>query len=321
MKWRRAIVLAASVVSSAPAALAAPPPSVRMVGEETACPTPAQVVTVLRRLLPRTKVTAESGPAAPADAAIKDEGSQYRVSIAGQEREFVDNARQCAERARHAAVFVALVLDPPMIPEPSDAPPAPPAPPAAAPPSLPPAERAATPSRAPPTFTALDLSLGAILQVAPSAGERRTTVASGVMAWVRAKRGFHLALGAGVLRGAFEFDGVVADAWWVPIHLAAGMGFESDRWELGAELGPSVGILSVLARDLPQAQNQIRLEWGVRAAGFSRLWFSKNIALHLSGEALVRPSRYALLIDPEGQVGLTPVLWLGGSAGLSFKLE
>jgi hypothetical protein len=318
MKWRRAIVLAASAVSSASAALAAPPPSVRMVGEETACPTPAQVVTVLRRLLPRTKVTAESGPAAPADAAIKDEGSHYRVSIAGQEREFVDNARQCAERARHAAVFVALVLDPPMIPEPSDAPPAPPA---AAPPSLPPAERAATPSPAPATFTALDLTLGAALQVAPSAGERRTTVATGVMAWARAKRGLHVALGAGVLRGAFEFHGVVADAWWIPIHLAVGMGFESDRWEIGAELGPSVNFLSVLARDLAQAQNQIRLEWGARAAGFSRFWFSKNIALYLSGEALVRPSRYALLIDPEGQVGLTPVLWWGGSAGLSFKLE
>jgi hypothetical protein len=289
-----------------------------MVGEETACPTPAQIVTVLRRLLPRTKVTAESGPAAPADAAIKDEGSQYRVSIAGQEREFVDHARQCAERARHAAVFVALVLDPPMIPEPYDAPPAPPV---AAPPSLPPAERTAPPPRAPATLPALDLTLGGVLQVAPSAGERRATVATGAMAWVRAKRGLHLALGAGVLRGAFEFDGVVADAWWVPIHMAAGMSFESDRWEGGAELGPSVGILSVLARDLAQAQNQLRLEWGARGAAFSRFWLSKNIALYLSAEALVRPSRYTLLIDPEGQVGLTPVLWLGGSAGLSFKLE
>ena len=318
MKWTRAIGFGAGVVLLAPAAGAAPPPSVRMVGEEASCPTPAQVVTVLRRLLPRTKVTAESGQPAREDAAIADEGAQYRVTIAGQERSFVDGARQCAERARHAAVFVALVLDPPMIPEPSEPSPAP----SSAPPAAPVPERPAAASRAPQLFPPVDLTFGAIVQAAPAAGPRHAAVAGGLMAWVRAKqRGLHLALGAGVLRGALQYDGAAADAWWLPLHVAAGFNFRTERWEGGGEIGPNATLLSVIGRDLEQAQSQVRLEWGGRAAGFSRFWFSKNFALYLSGEALVRPWTYALLIDPQGQVGFTPVLWLGASAGLSCKLE
>ena len=324
MKQSRAIclgpgaVLLAGVVLLAAAAGAAAPPSVRMVGDDAACPSPAQVVTVLRRLLPRTKVTAETGQAAPADAVIADEGSQYRVTIGGQERTFVDGARQCAERARHAAVFVALVLDPPTIPEPAE-----PAPASSAVipavPSL--SERPAPPPPAHKPSPSLDLTLGPILQMAPSAGDRRAAVAAGLMAWVRAKRGFHLSLGTGVLRGALHFEDVVADAWWVPIHVAAGFAFQTDSWEGGAEIGPSATILSVLGRDLERAESQVRLEWGGRAGGFTRFWLSSNIALYLAAEALVRPSAYAMVIEPGGRVGFTPALWLGGSAGVTFRLE
>ena len=171
MKWTRVVGLGSGVALLARAAVGAPPDSVRMVGEEAACPSPAQVVTVLRRLLPRMKVTAEPGSAGTEDATIVDEGSQYRVTIAGQERSFIDAARQCAERARHAAVFVALVLDPPTIPEPSEpAPPAPPAPVAATP--VPPdAERPALRSPAPQPAPLVDLTLGPTFQVAPAEGD------------------------------------------------------------------------------------------------------------------------------------------------------
>jgi hypothetical protein len=113
----------------------------------------------------------------------------------------------------------------------------------------------------------------------------------------------------------------VADAWWIPVHLAAGVSFQADSWEGGAELGPNITLLSVLGRDLEQAESQLRFEWGARSAGFARFWFSRNFALHLSAEALIRPKTYALLIDPQGRVGFTPVLWLGGSAGVSLKLD
>ena len=86
---------------------------------------------MLDRMLPRTKVTADSGPAGASDAAVSDEGVHVRVNVAGQERSFDDGGRQCSERARHAAVFIALVVDPPSIAEsrpegPEAPPPAPP---------------------------------------------------------------------------------------------------------------------------------------------------------------------------------------------------
>jgi hypothetical protein len=94
---------------------AAPPPALRVVGEEGACPSPTQVAFVLKRLLRQTRVTSESAAPLPDDAAIVDRGTEFRVTIAGQERSFADPARGCAERAQNAAVFVALMLDPPMI--------------------------------------------------------------------------------------------------------------------------------------------------------------------------------------------------------------
>jgi hypothetical protein len=319
MKLIRAICLGPGVVLLAGAVGAAPPASVRMIGDEAGCPTPTQVVTVLRRLLPRTKVTADTGQAALGDALITDEGSQYRVAIAGQERSFSDNARQCAERARHAAVFVAIVLDPPTIPEPAEPAPTSSVAVPAAPPL--PERPAPPPTRAPPPSPSLDLTLAPIVHMAPGAGDRRPAVAAGMMAWARVKRGFHLALGSGVSRGSLHFDNGVADAWRIPIHVAAGFNFRADRWEGGAEIGPSVTILSALGRDLQRAESQIRLEWGGRAAGFSRFWLSSNFALYLAAEALVHPSAYAMMIDPDGRIGFTPALWLGGSAGVTFRLE
>ena len=115
--FRAASVLLASVVPLR-AAHADPPPSLRVVGLDTACPTARQVATVLERMLPRTKITADTGPPGAADATVSDQGAHFQVTVAGQERSFDDAARQCSERARHVAVFIALVLDPPMIAEP-----------------------------------------------------------------------------------------------------------------------------------------------------------------------------------------------------------
>jgi hypothetical protein len=317
MEWRRATRFGVGIALFAPAASSAPPPSVRMVGEESGCPTSAQVATVLRRLLPRTKVIAENGHAGAEDAAIEDEGAEYRVRIAGQQRSFVDGARQCAERARHAAVFVALVLDPPSVPEPAEPPPAAPVPP----PAPPPAERPVAPPPVPRAPLPLDLTLAPILLFAPGSADRQTSMAAGGMAWLRAKPGLHVAVGTGVLRGALRFDEVTADAWWIPIDVALGFSARADRWEGGAQIGPDATILSVRGRDLEGAASQLRLEWGGRAAGFARFWFDRTFALYLAAEALVRPSAYALIIEPQGQVGLTPVLWAGASAGITCKLE
>jgi len=298
----------------APSARAAPPSSLRVRGDEGACPSPGQVVTVLKRLLPHTQVTADAGPLGTSEASIDDQGPQYRVTVAGQERSFVDAARGCAERAQHAAVFVALILDPPMIAEPPPVP--------AIPAPVPPAPeqvRHASPTVA--DAWRWELALGGSMLVAPAVADRSTTVAAGATAWVRGKRAFHLGFGAGLLHGSLHFTDADADAWWFPLDLAAGFTVKSAAWEVGAELGPSATILSILGENVPQAQRQVRVEFGVRASVIGRFWLDSKFALFMSVEGVARPSPYVLLIEPEGAVGETPSLWLGGSAGVCASLE
>ena len=323
MRRPRAIRLArmsllAIGVTLAHVAHAEPPSYLRVAGEESACPAPSQVATVLKRLLRRTEVTAEVGPAGSDDASIFDQGSQFRVTVAGQERSFVDPARGCAERAQHAAVFVALVLDPPTIGEP----PAEPATRTQAPIVQPPPEQAPPP---PPPSSAKpmqwDFTLGGILLVAPAANDRSTAVTGGAQLWVRGKRGFHVGFGAGLLRGSLEFATASADAWWIPLDIAAGFTTKNGASEVGAEFGPNASILSIIGRDLQQAHQQVRLEIGVRASAWFRFWFERKFAMYLSGDGVLRPVPYALQINPDGQVGRMPALWLGASMGLTAALD
>jgi hypothetical protein len=324
MKRRLASVLgrvSALIAGLAFAKLAdgAPPPALRVVGEEGACPSPMQVAFVLKRLLRQTRVTSELAVPLPDDAAIVDRGTEFRVTIAGQERSFADPARGCAERAQNAAVFVALVLDPPTIadltaPEPAPPPAAPPAPPAPEKPRhSPPVNQVNT--------TSWDFTVKGLLMAAPAEGTRQTAVAGGFGAWIRGQHPVHIAVGAGLLKGALDFTDVTADAWWIPLDVALGFAGRTGSWEVAGEIGPNASLLSIAGRDLKDARSQIRLELGARAAGSSRFWLSQNFALFLSAEGIFRPMPYALQINPQGEVGQMPSLWFGGAAGLSAALE
>jgi hypothetical protein len=309
-----ASLLLASVVRL-PGAHADPPPSLRVVGQDATCPTATQVATVLVRMLPRTKITAETGPPGAAEATVSDQGPRFRVTVAGQERSFDDGAHQCPERARHAAVFVALVVDPPAIAELLSEPPAAPAP------VVSPVDAPRPPPERRPSGWQWDMALGAALLVAPEGENRRSAVAQGVAAFARGKRGFHLAFGAGLLHGALRFDVADADAWWIPIDVAAGFTARTAVWEIGAEVGPSASILSIAGENLKQARRQVRLEVGGRVSAWSRFWFTKQFGAFLSAEAVFRPFPYVLDIDPRGGVGEMPALWLGASGGVTVALE
>jgi hypothetical protein len=322
MRRKRAIgvgtasALAASAIQMS-LAYADPPPSLRVMGQD-ACPTAKQVATVLERMLPRTKIYADAGPLGAAEATVSDEGAHFRVTVAGHERSFADGARQCAERARHAAVFVALVVDPPAIAELG-----PEAPEAAVAPA-----RSGTPvdaARPPPerraSGTSWDVAVGAVIHLAPEGERRKTAVVQGVNAFARGKRGFHWALGVGFLRGTLQFDAAAVDALWIPVDIAAGFTTRTTVWELGAEVGPNASILSIAAENLRETSRQVRVEVGGRVSAWSRFWFSKQFAAFLSADAVVRPIPYVLDIEPRGSIGEMPPLWFGASAGIAAALE
>ena len=68
----------------------------------------AALVPALRREPPR--VPGAGGPR------VLDLGDRFEVAAFGQSRQYIDAARDCAERARVAAVFITLALNPPALP-------------------------------------------------------------------------------------------------------------------------------------------------------------------------------------------------------------
>ncbi|HZU84559.1 MAG TPA: hypothetical protein VE987_16635, partial [Polyangiaceae bacterium] len=117
-----------SRASAEPAAAARS--GVRAVGP---CPRAAAVDGVLSTMLPA------GAPLGAAGATITDLGDEYVVQVGDRSKRYADPTRDCAGRARVAAVFIALAISPdaasPAQQSGTAAPPAPPPPPA---PSAPP---------------------------------------------------------------------------------------------------------------------------------------------------------------------------------------
>src|SRR6266498_3423098 len=76
------------------------------------CPSAEQVSATIAPLL------GSSAARRWAEGAVRvdDLGDRFELAAAGQTRQYLDTARDCSERARVAAVFIALALNPPAAP-------------------------------------------------------------------------------------------------------------------------------------------------------------------------------------------------------------
>src|SRR3954471_5912579 len=89
-------------------AAASPPLPVAVTGN---CPSAEAVTAALGSAL------GDDAKSGGADVArVSDDGDRFSVAALGQIRQYADPARDCDERARSAAVFIALAFNPPMSP-------------------------------------------------------------------------------------------------------------------------------------------------------------------------------------------------------------
>jgi hypothetical protein len=72
------------------------------------CPSQASVDAELARLLPMPPPSAYA-----VDIIVADRGDRFEVDIGGAQRSFVEPTRSCAERARTAAIVIAVTMAPP----------------------------------------------------------------------------------------------------------------------------------------------------------------------------------------------------------------
>ena len=236
---------------------------------------------------------------------IVDLGVPYRIIAAGQVREYRDESRDCAYRARIAAVFVALALDPAQLPAPPPPPPAPPPLPAP-PPSL---------EAAPAPRARLDLGATAIGGLGPddhvgqigielrwSAGRGQLGPAAGVTA---------------LLPVDTTVGGVRLRQWRLPVDVGLRARSHGPRFERYGELGVSAALLSERALDLASPKSQTGLEVGVRlGVGVHAARARLSPFAALTAELVpIPPTVFAL---PAGTLGHTPLFWIGATAGVSL---
>ena len=302
---------------------AARDPAERLIAGASTCPSPAAVRAEVETLVPRERLNARlraiGGPGAPVE--LIDLGVPFKVVTAGSVREYRDEARDCAYRARIAAVYVALVIDPAAI---STAQPSAPA-------TVETAVAAPPPARVPPSAP-----------VAPLRARARLALGAGFEGGLGSdarvgQAGVALRLGAGAGRIALS----VGAAALAPVDTSVG-GVRLHQWRLPAdvsvraqgtmrlgksrflepygELGLGLALMRESGLELATRQTRDAIELGVRAAAGVQLAGASRLAPFVALHAELVPNPPAISALPRGVVGHTPALWIGATAGASWRL-
>jgi hypothetical protein len=287
------------VVAAAPAGgLAAPPGSLQVRGQPGACPSAEQVTANLAGLLRRTRVTVGDRAKGP-QVLVEDRGPSFRVHVDGGARDVEDHARDCAERARVAAVLIALTLDPPpvlAVPKPAPAP--------------------RPPGPAPFRF---DAAAAALVAIAPGADAGTLSGGAAVrFALGGARFGASLGVGAGSPARLSLAPGT-AEILRVPFDLGGYASIGAGRFEAVGEVGLLVAVERIVARDVEQPQRFTRPEVGLRAGASCRYWGTSRFAPFVGLAAQVVPSPHELVITPRGVVATLPRVWLELVAGVAVR--
>jgi hypothetical protein len=248
------------------------------------------------------------------ELSIQDLGERYTVEIRGRRREYVDDARDCAKRARVSAVFVALTVAPPDIalPEvPAEPPPEPPAPRAPPPriavPRLEPTPRAWWP----------ELDLGALAAAAPRS-DHSLFVMGGELRLALASERWGLTAGASVSTpGTLELEGVRVRVARYPFDLGARVRWSGSVVAAWIDVGAVVSLLQVRAIDFVDPSSTSRWEPGARVA--FTLASQGAWAPYLRVFTDLVPAPPDVAVEPRGPIGKTPAVWVGLSIGVTGK--
>jgi hypothetical protein len=311
----------ASAADSRPLASAAAGITVEATGE---CPSQDAV---LAALLPAIGRDAPAPRAAAEPPRVVDLGDRFEVTAFGQTRQYADAGRDCTERARVAAVFITLALNPPELMFRSEPPARPPTETAnrrpVALPSAPGATASLEPAGAPEQW--FSLAVNARLDGPMDGSSSTSGVAAGVELHATAGwRRFGVTAGAGVLTSTEStFSSVAVRQQRFPLSLTVTARRDLPR---GLVVAGAAGVALVpftLHGDrLGDAQPATRLDTGARVAFavlFPGLAGRATPFLGLHAEYFPRP--YTLDVGPVGEIGTTARFWLGASLGLAFQVR
>jgi hypothetical protein len=261
------------------------------------CPTQEQVSAALHYLLTKGSGEVVAPDAAQSDLLLEvvEDGSRYRVSLAGQTREYEDPTRDCEDRARVVAVFAAITLEPPEV------------------------EGRA---RQPPQAKQHQIELGVGVQ--SDVGLRR---ANPTFAWggeLRAAlsgRRWGVELGAGGQAPAdLAWGTYKAKITRFPADISARAIFRHGPQVTHLSAGAAFVIFRLRGESsgVYVQDGGTRLGLGLRAAISIGLLPDAPIWPFLTLQASVWPRVYAAVVDSVGQVGTIPAVWVGVTVGVAM---
>jgi hypothetical protein len=301
-------VSAAALLALIAAAGAAPDgrvPTVRaalVVEAQGGCPSGEAVRAAL---LPALTEAPAAGGQAPR---VTDLGDRFQVDAAGQTGAFVDVARDCTERARVAAVFIALALSPPAAPERPEPLPTPPPPP--------------RPPAPPQSVRWFEIAVEARLDGASLGAPAKTTLAwGGEVRGALGRGAVGIAATAGLLAPTDDaFGSVGVRQQRFPFSLSLTLGRQTVHGlGFAADLGLAAVPFTLEGRGLSSVAPATRIDLGARLALALRLpALTGRLAPVLGLHAEYFPRPYQFSVDPLGDIGSSSGLWLGASLGLSY---
>jgi hypothetical protein len=244
-------------------------------------------------------LTTEQAEDAANQIMIRDDGASWSIEVRGHASTYSDPARNCTERARVAAVFAALALEPvdteeaPKLPAPVD--------------------------EAPPSSW-FSLEAGPQVAFATLAQARNTPVGWGGQARV-IRSGERLGVALGVEAARFsrlDLGEYGASMARFACDLSGRILSFPGGVIVAGELGPSFAVLNVRGTGLATSPSANRFDVGARAALSARL--RTRWAPFVSVQAAVGTRRFDLTVHPSGSIGHAPRLWLGLAVGGAFDL-
>ena len=263
------------------------------------CPADADVDAALVQLL-----SPGADRKSHAAVTLRDLGTRWSVEVAGRSASYSDPARDCVERTRIAAVFAALVLEPPDM---GDASPAPPAP-VFNRPQVPPHRRHR-------------LDLAPEFLFAPGAGARDSAMAwGGALRWLASGERFGLTAGLQASYPAvIKLQTYELSLARVSLDTSATVSWRLGAAEFGVEVGPYGALLFAKGRGLAPNGSSTHVDAGGRLGLRVRIiGLRVSPFLALQGELSAR--HFSLTVSPDRDVGTAPRLWLGLLAGASISL-
>lgn len=313
--WKGSVFgcLSLILLSSAPGAAQ---PSQELEIEADECPSRELVREQLLPLLDADSTVDQS--VARERIRVRDLGEAYVIEVGSAARKADDPARDCLERARVAAVFIALNSHTPPARQPAPAPP-----PARS-------DRRQRPSRPAPIERVPIRKQGPRTgwhmwgHAAAAPAERLATFGPGLGFSVRGCSWLLAARASGLAPVELKLDGASSPSAGVslvriPLTVAATPLAQVGALEIGPGAGLAVDGLWFRGEGVERPESTLRLNVGGALAVEARWPVGPQWLVFWTTHAAAFPRAYRLVVEPTGALGHSPRFWVGLSLGVGWE--